>query len=103
MPSTRVGARWYSDLLKGTHVLAGSIVILNLHHIMIYDVGGEVGKEGIQDATGAPPKALNQPEGIREVYMEEVIPELGFWGWIREGSRRKGEGGLFIQGEGYKR
>lgn len=47
---------------------------------MIYDVGGEVGKEGIQDATGAPPKALNQSEGIREVYMEEVIPELGFWG-----------------------
>lgn len=55
-------------------------MILNLHHIMIYDVVGEVGKEGIQDATGAPPKALSQPEGIREVYMEEVIPELGFWG-----------------------
>lgn len=40
-------------------------------------------------------RAPNQPEGIREVYMEEVIPELGFGGWIQETSRRKGEGGLF--------
>lgn len=48
-------------------------------------------------------QALNHREGIREVYLEEVIPELGFEGWVRKASRRKAGGGSFIQGEGYKK
>lgn len=37
-------------------------------------------------------RALIQPEGVREICTEEVIPELGFRRWIEEASRIKGGG-----------
>lgn len=87
-------------LSEGAHVLIGSIVFLDLHHTMFYDVGGGVRRKGYRLLQELHLRALNESEGIREVYLEEVIPELGFGGWIREASRRKGERGSFIQSEG---
>lgn len=54
------------------------IVILSLHHTMLYDVGGGVGGEGYGVLQELHLWALNQPDSIREVYLEEVIPS-GVW------------------------
>ena len=47
---------------------------------MFYDVGGGVRRKGYRLLQELHLRALNESEGIREVYLEEVIPELGFGG-----------------------
>lgn len=55
-------------------------MILYLHHTLFCDVRGGVRWKRHRVLQALHLQALTQPEGIREVYTEEVIPEWGFEG-----------------------